>query len=302
MSKSKKELYDLLRFQGYATLDLDVAAERYTNRFARLPKAFLVRSPYMITGQYEHKKLMVVSQKHGGYAAIYISTLLDAAGLISTFSQLGDVCQEEHVERRKVEDRFMKLDRAKEEQRKIYQRHCNYCATWYSTSTAVPVLYCSDPACRIRHNEYMAEIAQRRIKVRQKEKAAQGNIKISTPDFTLDNPTNYSLRGFVYFIEATNGYVKIGRSDDPNRRFGDIVNMSPIPLCLVHTIHSANCVLAESAIHDKLSKYRRHGEWFELPEDTLARCLELDNYDLDVIVDSQFSAPESRSFAETKTI
>lgn len=70
--------------------------------------------------------------------------------------------------------------------------------------------------------------------------------------------------GFVYVLfDKTRRLCKIGRSSTPQNRLSKIVTQSGIssyktfvsPMVL-------NCVDLEAAVHNKLSNYRRGGEWF----------------------------------------
>ena len=283
------ELYELMTFQGYATRNLDEAAFCYQERFEEKPKAFMVRSPFRISGSSKNKELIVLSPKCGGYAAIYIPTKLDKQHLEEVLSKIEAVSRKQFVERRKLEIIVEQEDMRRQYERKFYERHCNYCGSRYKTTVLEPEQHCWKSDCRMKHKEYLEEVKLRnkewreraRAKRKQDEQAKEKETR-DLPDFTMETPVSSSLQGWIYFIEAANGYVKIGRSDDPSKRFIDITNMSPVPLWLRHTIFSDNYVLAEARAHRLFSEYRKHGEWFELPANIWDRCLDLDHYDLDV--------------------
>ena len=85
---------------------------------------------------------------------------------------------------------------------------------------------------------------------------------------------------FVYFIKAKDLNVyKIGRASSPSARLKTIQACSPIEVTLLHTIHSANSIELEKKIHQIFSKFRLHGEWFEIPADneTLLVLMSADN-------------------------
>ena len=72
----------------------------------------------------------------------------------------------------------------------------------------------------------------------------------------------------IYFLEATNGLVKIGYSGNVSQRVKDISFMSPLPLRLIATLPGDK--RQEKLIH---SFFRRsHGEWF-YPDPRLQRYL-----------------------------
>ena len=282
------KLYGLMKFKGYATRNLDDAAEFHRNKYKQEPEAFMVRSPYMIRGSDENKKLMVISPKYGGFAAVYIPTILNKEKLERILSELPQANHKLYVMRRRQEIAITTAIVEEHERRQSIKRHCNYCGAIYNTTVLALTYHCSKSECRMKHKEYLEEMKLRRQEqlTHKKEKEAKElsrrkNESESMPEFTMETPLSSSFQGWVYFIEAQNGYVKIGRSDDPSKRFIDISNMSPIPLWLRHTVFSDNYIMAEARVHKMFDKYRRHGEWFELPAEIFERCLEFDHYDFD---------------------
>lgn len=68
----------------------------------------------------------------------------------------------------------------------------------------------------------------------------------------------------IYFIQAINnptGNVKIGHSEDPERRLTEFWGGSPDPLCIIKIIEGAQ--KDETALHHHFAHLRLHGEWFE---------------------------------------
>lgn len=64
----------------------------------------------------------------------------------------------------------------------------------------------------------------------------------------------------VYFVQAlAGGSIKIGKSDDVEQRLGSLQTGSPEPLGLL----GVNETAAESALHERFSALRLHGEWFK---------------------------------------
>jgi hypothetical protein len=74
--------------------------------------------------------------------------------------------------------------------------------------------------------------------------------------------------GGVYFIQATaveNGPVKIGRTTNLRKRFGDLQTAHPWPLSLVGFIpleDESGQIEQEAALHERFKHFRLQGEWF----------------------------------------
>lgn len=66
----------------------------------------------------------------------------------------------------------------------------------------------------------------------------------------------------VYFVQCEDefGPVKIGISDDVQRRLADLQSCNPYPLRLLTVISGG--LLMEQALHKRFGKWRRNGEWF----------------------------------------
>lgn len=282
-----KDFREKMIFQGYATYDLDVAATAFREKHGREATTFLVRSPYLLSGSIENRRRIVISAKYGGFAAIYIPIYpFTLEQMRSALEDFRDFNIRMAQRKRKLIEEFENIK--EEDAERSYDRHCNYCGVRYYTSPVDPKQHCELSDCRMKHKEYIEQVKDRRRSAREsKEKTddePESHLNVSAsrlPDFNLDNAENRSLQGYIYFVEAANGYFKIGRSDNPSKRFVDLVNMSPVPLWLRHSIFSDNYVLAEGRIHQMMSEHRKHGEWFELPDSELEWCLSLDHYGLD---------------------
>ncbi len=70
--------------------------------------------------------------------------------------------------------------------------------------------------------------------------------------------------GKTYVISNSMGLIKIGCSDEPEKRLKQIESMSGIPCRLEYEIQGA---FLERRAHEMLSNYRTVGEWFEYPID-----------------------------------
>lgn len=66
----------------------------------------------------------------------------------------------------------------------------------------------------------------------------------------------------VYFIQAgETGPIKIGKADKPMKRIAELQTGNPHPLRLVGAIDGG--VNEEQALHQRFTRLRLHGEWFE---------------------------------------
>lgn len=72
----------------------------------------------------------------------------------------------------------------------------------------------------------------------------------------------------VYLIGSPQSpLVKIGWSDNPERRLRHLQTGSPVPLQLL-ALFEGGAVL-EAALHRQFANKRRHGEWFDLGSDPM---------------------------------
>jgi hypothetical protein len=90
-------------------------------------------------------------------------------------------------------------------------------------------------------------------------------------------PLDYSREGMVYIIhnEGTHLY-KIGRSWSPQNRKKQLQIGSASVLHVLREIYHYDCVTLERDLHKKYTTYRKHGEWFALPQDVLRALLHED--------------------------
>lgn len=89
----------------------------------------------------------------------------------------------------------------------------------------------------------------------------------------LDRALEYEAQGeVVYFVECQEtGRIKIGQSQEPERRLYDLRCASPTELELLGTTEG----VSEVALHDEFSADWLHGEWFAPSEALHARIEEL---------------------------
>lgn len=83
-----------------------------------------------------------------------------------------------------------------------------------------------------------------------------------------DNITEWS--SVVYFLQGTNGLIKIGLSTKLNRRVHDLMKENANALVLVGIIIGKHTL--ENSLHKKFKEHRWHGEWF-YPADELVEYI-----------------------------
>lgn len=73
---------------------------------------------------------------------------------------------------------------------------------------------------------------------------------------------------WVYAIGSPGSHtIKIGRSNDPQRRLCQIQTMSPVPLQLLWTRGGNH--ETETYLHHRFAEFRSHGEWFAFTNDPI---------------------------------
>jgi hypothetical protein len=77
----------------------------------------------------------------------------------------------------------------------------------------------------------------------------------------------------VYFITHPDGFVKIGKSNDPAQRLSDLQTSCPYELSIGTVIHDGSECESderlERALHGYYSNFHVRGEWYDLPGDEL---------------------------------
>lgn len=80
---------------------------------------------------------------------------------------------------------------------------------------------------------------------------------------------NIKDSGYVYFLKADNGLIKIGRSKNLDKRLDHFTTKLPYKLKLVHQIKTNDTNKLEKHFHELYSNRRIRGEWFDLSNDTM---------------------------------
>ena len=87
------------------------------------------------------------------------------------------------------------------------------------------------------------------------------------------------MTDYVYFAEADNGFVKIGKSKNIRKRIAELRSSSPIPLRLLHVIDCYGLAAKiERQFHGMFKSKLHHGEWYRL---TLKDKMEITKIDTD---------------------
>lgn len=70
--------------------------------------------------------------------------------------------------------------------------------------------------------------------------------------------------GFIYVLQTTEftKRIKVGFTNDVNKRFRTLARTSPVRLCLLASWPGT--VEEEGQIHDRIASYRIQGEWFSV--------------------------------------
>lgn len=92
------------------------------------------------------------------------------------------------------------------------------------------------------------------------------------PAFIEAHRKNQRSESIVYLIrEGDDGPVKVGKSCSPRTRLAELQTSHHRPLTLLGVLPG----VIERELHEFLSEYRVHGEWFDLPENVISDLLEV---------------------------
>ena len=79
---------------------------------------------------------------------------------------------------------------------------------------------------------------------------------------------NQVIEGYVY-VFACNGYYKIGKSKNPEKRLLSFKTGTPFPIDIVQIYKSRNMNILEKLLHNLFSDKQIEGEWFNLNDDDI---------------------------------
>jgi hypothetical protein len=77
---------------------------------------------------------------------------------------------------------------------------------------------------------------------------------------------------YILLAEGTTR-IKIGYSTNPQGRLDGLRSGSPFPLRVLREIPTADPATLERLLHMRYAAHRQHGEWFELPLETLGALI-----------------------------
>ena len=82
---------------------------------------------------------------------------------------------------------------------------------------------------------------------------------------TVDHPA-----GYIYLLQGTKGYYKIGYTRDPKDRLRTFANKLPFDVEYLHLIETDNTMRAEKLMHTVFAHRHARGEWYRLTESDIA--------------------------------
>lgn len=125
----------------------------------------------------------------------------------------------------------------------------------------------------LNDEQWIAMLAQAGIALEEAEEMMQ-----PAPELPVTAPASApmlvetSVR--VYFIQAIEGGpIKIGMSQNPERRLADLQVGSPVRLRIIGVAVGGQ--QREAALHRRLAKHRVHGEWFADAPEVMAAIAEV---------------------------
>ena len=91
---------------------------------------------------------------------------------------------------------------------------------------------------------------------------------------------NQNKQSVYIFKNELTGLVKVGVSDNPEKRMKTLSNQSGCPLQMVYnTPKCKNAYDVERSVHSALKQYRKVGEWFDVSENEVFDILEKHSLD-----------------------
>ena len=96
----------------------------------------------------------------------------------------------------------------------------------------------------------------------------------------------------VYILKLGSTMYKVGKADVISKRVSQIQSQIPMKIELIATLCTKEAFLEENSIHKELSKFRVHGEWFELEDSTIAYIIEKYEFSTNVSFQARFGRKE----------
>jgi hypothetical protein len=92
------------------------------------------------------------------------------------------------------------------------------------------------------------------------------------------------LPGYIYLLKASNGFFKIGRAINVEKRLIGHRRMYPLEINVLHTVYVTDMVRTESYLLKRFEDYKMQGEWFLLEPDHVDFICSLTSEELNQIV------------------
>lgn len=70
--------------------------------------------------------------------------------------------------------------------------------------------------------------------------------------------------GYIYLLRSDNGYYKIGKTVDIDKRVKEITREYPVFIQRIHYFKTGQMTKVESFLHKLFSEFKLQGEWFRL--------------------------------------
>jgi len=95
----------------------------------------------------------------------------------------------------------------------------------------------------------------------------------------------------IYIVQCKE-FVKIGLTNNVEKRISEMMTGNPFPVKLLKSVHSLNPYEDERRLHARLYRYHHQGEWYKIPKRMLNKLLLLDEASLSI----EPSRPVPRSY------
>lgn len=128
---------------------------------------------------------------------------------------------------------------------------------------------CKLPGCNEKQVSGLVVCEKHRLKAEQKFYAQIG----LDPLFHLKHDVStFPEWRWIYFVGSRDhNIVKIGQTSKLKSRMTQLRNGAPVPIKLFAVVFGSPKI--ESFLHERFSKSRKHGEWFEIT-DEINQCIE----------------------------
>src|SRR3990167_5652852 len=109
---------------------------------------------------------------------------------------------------------------------------------------------------------------KRWVKERERERLNPTPARTIYKDLEFNKQNDW---GYVYFLLAENGKIKIGSSKELNQRLLALQYANPAKLDLLFAVIVPRYTRVENFLHKRFGDRRSHGEWFDITrEDAVA--------------------------------